>query len=112
MGFITAKISSTANYFVTVDTISPHITPKFRDGDDLRKRTNMKITIADDLSGIRTYAGYIDGEWALFEYDAKNRLLTYEFDPKRIARNKKHSLKLVVSDNKNNISVFESSFVW
>ncbi|MDR0420303.1 MAG: M23 family metallopeptidase, partial [Prevotellaceae bacterium] len=32
MGFITAKISSTANYFVTVDTISPHITPKFRDG--------------------------------------------------------------------------------
>jgi hypothetical protein len=111
-GFITAKISSTAHYFVTVDTVCPHVTPKFGDGEDLRKRTSLKIKIDDNLSGIQKYAGYIDGEWALFEYDAKNRMLTYDFDPKHVVRNKKHSLKLTVSDNKNNTAVFESSFVW
>jgi hypothetical protein len=111
-GFVTARISSTAHYFVTVDTVSPHITPKFRDGEDLRKRTNLKIKIDDNLSGIQKYAGYIDGEWALFEYDAKNKLLTYNFDTKRVERNKRHSLKLTVSDKKNNTAVFESSFVW
>jgi hypothetical protein len=112
MGFVNARISSTAHYFVTVDTVSPRIMPKFRDGEDLRKQTNLKIIIDDNLSGIRTYSGYVDGEWALFEYDATNRLLSYTFDSERVARNKKHSLKLTVSDGKNNTTVFESSFVW
>ncbi|MDR3226425.1 MAG: M23 family metallopeptidase [Prevotellaceae bacterium] len=112
MGFAKAKISSSANYFVTVDTVSPRITPKFKDGADLRKQTNLKITIADNLSGIQKYAGYIDDKWALFEYDAKNNLLTYTFDSEHIARNKKHTLKLIVSDKKNNTAVFESSFLW
>ncbi|MDR2065414.1 MAG: M23 family metallopeptidase [Prevotellaceae bacterium] len=112
MGFVNAKISSSAHYFVTVDTLSPLITPKFKDGEDLRKQTGLKIMIDDNLSGIQKYTGYIDGEWALFEYDSKNHLLTYTFDDKRISRNKKHKLKLIVSDNKNNTSLFESSFVW
>jgi hypothetical protein len=111
-GFVNAKISSSANYFVIVDTISPSITPKFKLDADLRKQTSIGITIKDDLSGINKYAGYIDGEWALFEYDAKNHLLTYTFDSQRITRNKKHNLTLTVSDYKNNISVLESSFVW
>ncbi|MDR2125943.1 MAG: M23 family metallopeptidase [Prevotellaceae bacterium] len=112
MGFVHAKISSSAHYFVTVDTISPLVTPQFKNNEDLRKRTGVKIRIEDDFSGIQHYAGYIDGEWALFEYDAKNHLLTYTFDPKRIGRNKKHSLKLIVSDSKKNTTVFESGFVW
>jgi hypothetical protein len=110
MGFASAEISSSAHYFVTVDTVSPLITPKFKNGEDLRKQTSLKIRIDDNLSGIKKYAGYIDNEWALFEYDAKNHLLTYTFDNKRIALNKKHILKLTVSDNKNNAAVFESSF--
>ncbi|MDR2292237.1 MAG: M23 family metallopeptidase [Prevotellaceae bacterium] len=112
MGFVSAKISSTAHYFVTVDTVQPLITPKFKDSEDLRKQKKLNIRIDDNLSGIQKYSGYIDGKWALFEYDAKNHLLTYTFDSKRIARNKKHSLKIIVSDNKNNTAVFESSFLW
>ena len=111
-GFVNAKISSSANYFVVVDTVSPTITPKFKVGADLRKHTSIGITIKDNLSGINKYAGYIDGEWALFEYDAKNNLLTYTFDSARIQRNKKHSLTLTVSDNKNNVTTFESTFMW
>ena len=111
-GFVSAKISSSARYFVVVDTVSPAITPKFDNNADLRKQTSLKIKIADNLSGIKKYDGYIDGEWALFEYDAKNRLLTYTFDSERIGKNKKHTLKLIVSDNKNNTTVFESGFLW
>jgi hypothetical protein len=112
MGFVSAKISSSAYYFVTVDTVSPLIIPKFKANEDLRKHKSLQIKIDDNLSGIKQYAGYIDGEWALFEYDAKNHLLTYTFDSQRIARNKKHSLKLIASDNKDNTAIFESSFLW
>jgi hypothetical protein len=112
MGFVNAKISLSGCYLVVIDTISPLVTPKFNDGADLQKQRSLNIKITDNLSGIQKYEGYIDGEWALFEYDAKNSLLSYTFDSNRIARNKKHSLKLIVSDNKNNITVFESSFVW
>jgi hypothetical protein len=112
LGFVNAKISSSANYYLTFDTISPTIKPRFNANADLRKTSNLKINISDDLSGIKSYNAYIDGEWALFEYDAKNNRLTYNFDSERIARNKKHNLKLIVSDYKDNTSVFESSFVW
>ena len=111
-GFVSAKISSSARYFVVVDTISPAITPKFNNNADLRKQTNLKIKIEDNLSGIKKYDGYIDGEWALFEYDAKNKLLTYTFDSERITKNQQHNLKLIVSDNKNNTTVFEDMFLW
>ena len=111
-GFVSAKISSSANYFVVVDTTGPSITPKFKAGADLRNKKSISLTIKDNLSGIQSYSGYIDGEWALFEYDAKNHLLTYTFDSERIQRNKKHSLTLTVSDRKNNTTTFESSFTW
>ena len=54
----------------------------------------------------------IDGKWALFEYDQKNNVLIYKFDPERIARGTKHSLSLNVADNKDNISFFSCSFTW
>jgi hypothetical protein len=78
----------------------------------MSKETSISIRIEDELSGIAFIEGTIDDSWVLFEYDPKNNLIFYEFDDKRLTKNKKHKLKLKVTDSKDNTSEFECSFFW
>ena len=72
----------------------------------------MEFNIRDDLSGIDNYEGYIDNQWALFEYDPKNDLLVYSFDERRLTRDSEHILELYVSDAKGNVNLFQTTFTW
>ncbi len=56
---------------------------------------------------LKSYEPVIDGKWALFEYDQKNNLLIYSFDPKRIQKGTKHNLSLKVTDNLDNLSTYQ-----
>jgi hypothetical protein len=76
---------------------------------DLKKIT---FGITDNLSGIKSYETYIDGKWALTEYDQKYDLLIYEFDQDRIAKGSDHTLTLRVTDNKDNTGTFNCTFRW
>jgi hypothetical protein len=112
-GFINAEVVSFGNFAVTIDTVSPVISANgLADGSNLTDKKDIRIKITDDLSGIKTYTGMIDGQWALFEYDAKYDLLFYKFDPQRITKGIKHKLSLGVSDNKDNYSLFNCEFIW
>ncbi len=112
-GYLTAEVSSFGNYYAGIDTVAPEISAKgLSQGADLRGRSEIRIRITDDLSGINDYEATIDGKWALFEYDQKNDQVVYRFDPGRITRGSKHNLALKVSDNKNNTSYFDYSFTW
>jgi hypothetical protein len=112
-GFISANPLSFGTFYVGIDTIPPVITLNgFRTGDNLTGRLNMRIRITDDLSGIKTYEPLIDGKWALFEYDQKNKMLIYNFDPQRIRNAARHELLLKVTDNCNNQSIFRCEFSW
>ena len=44
----------------------------------MRGVKNIRFIIKDD-PGISSYNGWIDRQWALFECDAKNNLLFYNF---------------------------------
>jgi hypothetical protein len=72
----------------------------------------MDFRLRDDFSGIADYAGFIDGEWALFEFDPKNDLLRYYLDESRIQRGQNHQLTLQVRDQKNNERVITMNFTW
>ncbi len=111
-GYINASSSNFGYFYVTVDTIPPVITPNFKDKADLRGQKMMTVKIWDDLSGIKSYNGYIDDKWVLFEYDAKRNLLTYTFDKTRTTQGKKHKLVLEVSDRKDNVTTLISEFTW
>jgi hypothetical protein len=76
----------------------------------LTETDKIRFEIKDDLAGIETIEGLIDGKWALFEYDAKNNLITHYFDAERFEMNKQHNFKLMVTDNRGNSSVYEASF--
>lgn len=112
-GFINADVQSFGNFAIGIDTIPPVISANgLISGTNLSDKNSVKIKITDDLSGIKSYRGTIDEKWALFEYDAKNDLLIYKFDPQRIIKGIKHKLSLSVSDNRDNYSLYNCEFYW
>ena len=110
-GWVTAHIRALGNYAVSLDTISPQIVPlSIRDKSAITETSRIRFRISDDLSGIKSYKGTLDGKWALFEYDAKSKIITHYFDAERFELGKRHHLILTVTDNKNNIKIYEASF--
>ena len=112
-GYLTAEATSFGNFCLGIDTLPPVINSNGLGTErDLTGRKEIRIKIKDDLSGIKSYEPEIDGKWALFEYDQKNEVLVYKFDEKRVKQNSDHILKLKVTDNKDNISIFNYDFSW
>jgi hypothetical protein len=112
-GYVTGDIVSFGMFFAGIDTVAPAIFPnQVQQGADLTGRSELRIRITDDLSGIKSYEPSIDGKWALFEYDQKNDVLIYRFDPVRIIKGTTHSLTLKVTDNKENQSSYSCDFKW
>jgi hypothetical protein len=112
-GYITAEATAFGMFYVGIDTLAPVISANgLVSGADLTGRKELRIRINDDLSGIKSYEPMIDGKWALFEYDQKNNVLIYKFDPERIVTGTKHNLALEVTDNRDNQSSFNCEFKW
>ncbi len=109
-GFVKTRIREFGNYFVMVDTVAPVIEPvNIYENKKLKKQKTIKIKIKDELSGIKSYKGTINGRWILMEYDAKNDLLTYYFDNRTKAG--KNIFRLEVKDKKENIANYKADFV-
>ncbi len=109
-GWFSVETRTLGSYAVIADTISPSINSLSIKNNALTESSRIRFTIADNLSGIRSYEGTINGEWALFEYDAKYRLLVYHIDPTRINLGQRHQLVLRVTDNAGNTSTYEANF--
>ena len=106
----TARTRTLGTYTLGLDSTAPTIQPKnFRPKDWLSNYSYLSLTIADDLSGVKSYNGYLNGEWILFEYEPKTRTLTYNFDDK-ITDKTQCELKVVVTDNVGNTTTFEDTF--
>lgn len=112
-GYITTKVRTFGDFVISVDTVPPEIKPvNFVSKGKYTAGNTLSFTIKDSLSGIRKYAGYIDKNWALFEYDLKSDLLSYTIDQTRLTSGKVHDLEIVVTDNKGNTGRFKSSFYY
>lgn len=110
-GWVEGNIRVLGNYTLAVDTIAPKITQMIFNGKKALKDANtLRFKITDNLSGIETIRGTIDGKWVLFEYDPKNNLISYTFDKTRIQYKKNHSINLEVTDYKGNASTYKANF--
>jgi len=97
-------------YFLAKDTIPPKVKPvNFAKDSWISSKKYLKIKITDDLSGVRSFRGTINGKWILLEYDAKKGMLTYDFNDIPFTESK-HNLKLIVTDNVGNNTIFTSTF--
>ncbi|MET4081578.1 hypothetical protein ABIB40_001527 [Pedobacter sp. UYP30] len=97
------------SFYISVDTLAPTIVPlNISQGKNMADVPKMRFKIRDNLSGIKSFNGYIDDRWVLMEFDAKTATLWYSFDDK-ITKGK-HTLNLVVSDMKDNLKEYKIDF--
>jgi hypothetical protein len=106
-GFIKATPKTFGSFYVVMDVQPPFIIP-IGEKSNQSLSSKMQFKIGDNLSGIKSYNGYIDGEWVLMEMDGKTKILTHKFDEKTGFG--KHNFKLVVTDKQDNIKEYYSTF--
>lgn len=108
-GFIRAEVKSFGTFFILADTLAPKITPiNINTDKTMTGIPKMVFKIADNLSGINSFIGKIDGQWVLMEYDQKTGTLWHTFDERTKAG--KHQFELIVSDKRNNTSIYKTNF--
>ncbi|WP_321540763.1 hypothetical protein [Flavobacterium piscinae] len=92
------------------DNVAPKIKSiNFQEGKWLSKQNNLQFTITDDLSGIKSYNGYLNGKWILFDYDYKSNKIVHDFSDNLVIEGR-NELKIVIMDNVGNSTIFESHF--
>ncbi|MFV0522270.1 MAG: M23 family metallopeptidase [Mangrovibacterium sp.] len=110
-GWVEAEANQLGNFAIGIDSISPSIRALSIDNDmSLNNQKQINFKVSDNLSGIRSWRGEIDGKWVLFEYEYKLNKLFYVFDGNRLTMNKEHSLKLEVNDELGNTTIYRASF--
>lgn len=107
----TAYSKNLGQFMLVTDTIAPKISiVKPIQGKFINKDKTIALRISDDLSGIKSYNGFINDKWVLFEYDNKTARITYHINDEEL-RDGENELKLTVSDNLGNSAIFETSFL-
>lgn len=101
-GFVKAKTYVLGCFTVLLDTISPKIRELKNFSTKYNNKEYIAFKITDNLSGLKEYKGYIDGKWALFEYDAKNDMIIHVVDKKRFSYTPSTKIKIVAIDEKEN----------
>ena len=111
-GKVTGQLRSLGNYAIGIDTVPPEITPlDLFAGKDITSQPGIRFRIIDDLSGIDSYNGTINGQWVLFEYDPKNNLLFHEFDSRVPFSEKNNELEIELKDAKGNTTNYHTTFL-
>ncbi len=104
------KVKTLGKYALVLDVIPPKISiAKPIEGKWLTNNKYIQFTIADDLSGIKSYNGYLNGKWILFEYDNKTKKIIHNFSDGIVAEGA-NELKIIVVDNCGNSTIFETQF--
>lgn len=79
--YIYASTRTLGNYTIYRDSILPEIRPiNFSDKSNVNSNKTLSLYMKDDKSGIKNYEAYINGKWALFEYDPKQNIIFHDLD--------------------------------
>ena len=109
-GWMKTSIRELGTYSVAIDTVPPRI-------EAINKATwgragVITYKIGDGQSGVKSYKGKIDGQFALFAFSSKNARLSCVLNSKRIKKGGKHTLELIIEDYCGNIRRIEETFTW
>ncbi len=109
-GWVTTKIRDFGKYAVAADTEPPAIKViNIFPNKKVKKQSSILVKISDNLSGIKTYRGTLNGKWILMDYDEKNRLLSYVFDD--MMKPGKNLFVLTVTDAVGNSTKYEAALI-
>ena len=107
--YIYANTSSLGRYIISRDTLEPEIKPiNFKNNANIKGKRSLRLRLKDELSGIKKYSSYINGIWALFEYEPKSNLIFHNLSD-GIINNGKNELIIKYEDGVGNKGVFKTS---
>jgi len=106
----TTRVRNLGKYTLAIDNSAPVISVvKPIEGRWLSNDKTLQLSISDTGSGIKTYNGYLNGNWILFEYNSKTRKITHYFSDGIVAEGA-NTLKVIVTDQVGNSKTFETQF--
>lgn len=107
-GWVSANPKELGTFYIASDTITPKITPtNFTPGQSTKNKM-LTLKITDNLSGIETYNFYVDNQWIVADYDAKNDLISIDISKQLSGE---HILKAVVVDAVGNKKINTFKFI-
>ncbi|MBD3638441.1 MAG: peptidoglycan DD-metalloendopeptidase family protein [Crocinitomicaceae bacterium] len=110
-GWVEATSRDFGKFVLLVDTIPPKITPlDFNNGKNISRYRNLQLTIEDNLAGVWKYKAFINGEWALMEFDRRRKRYIIHFTEhsKPLLKKGDNTIKIWANDGKGN----ESEGTW
>ena len=111
-GWVETKVRAFGNYAVKIDSVAPSVTAvNISEGKNLSSAKNIQFKISDNLSGIETYAAFIDEMWVLGKYVPKRGTFIIPFDKYNNISKGKHLLKVLVKDERGNETIKEYNFI-
>ena len=106
----TCKTKTLGQFMLAKDSVAPKISiSKSIENKWISAQKSIVLSISDDFSGIKSFSGYLNDQWVLFEYEPKLKRITHVFDAKYLLEGA-NKLKVVVTDNVGNSSIFETQF--
>lgn len=109
-GRVAGKCGAFGVWCAAVDTEAPEIAPSFKRGADMSKAKSLSFGIKDNLSGVASFSAEVDGQWVILEHNTVKNTATHYFDDSLSGRNKKHAIKLTVTDGVGNTSIYTGEY--
>ena len=110
--YIYTSTSNLGNYTISRDSIFPEIRPlNFSDKSNVSSNKSLRLYIKDDKSGIKNYEAFINGKWALFEYEPKQNLIFHDLDDS-IIESGENDLLIEFEDGVGNKQVYSSKIYY
>jgi len=106
--YLYTNTSSLGRYIISRDTLEPEIKPiNFKNNSNIKGKRSLRLRLKDELSGIKKYSSYINGIWALFEYEPKSNLIFHNLSD-GIINNGENELIIKYQDGVGNKGVFRA----
>ena len=106
---ITAKSNVFGGFAVMIDTIPPKISPtNIYENKNMSGNSTITIKISDNLSGVKSFRGTIDGKWIIMEYEAKKAKIFHTFN--ELSKGA-HTFQLTLTDGVGNESKVTIPFI-
>lgn len=98
-------------YELDYDDEAPEITPVRQ--EQWSKLAVVELEVDDNKSGIKTYKGYVDGRFVLFEKVEKCSMVVCDLSDTPIEKTGNvHHLKFFATDHRENTRVFNTKIVY
>jgi len=104
-----AKVKTLGKYKLVTDILAPKVSIAKPIEGKWVSQDAIQLQISDLGSGIKTFNGFLNGQWVLFEYDNKTRTITHYFNDDFLL-NGANELKVIVTDAMGNSTTFETHF--